>query len=71
MRKKWPISRAINFRALVLRIINGVQKFIAIRYLISQWKTAENSGNVYIAVYERRLNPKSCLTNYVSRASCL
>ena len=53
MRKKWPISRAINFRALVLRIINGVQKFIAIRYLISQWKTAENSGNVYIAVYER------------------
>ena len=53
MHKKWPISRAIDFRALVLRIINGVQKFIAIKYLISQWKTAENSGNVYIAVYER------------------
>ena len=46
MRKKWPISRDINFCALVLRIINGVQKFIAIRYLISQWETAENSGNV-------------------------
>ena len=53
MRKKWPISRAINFRAFVLRIINGAQKFNAIRYLISQWKTAENSRNVYIVVYER------------------
>ena len=44
---------------------------------VTKYKTAELSKNIfeisgiYIVAYWKWFSPKSCLTKYVSRASCL